>query len=935
MHALFLVLLSLGSLHGWRAEFAQGDWRASLEIAREVLLGDSASADAWAALAFSEAVLDSMTAAGEHAAAALAMDSTSAMAWGSMGRILLPVDLDAAESAFRRSLELDPGLILSSVGLSMVLTSRGETAEASEVLDGAMARDPYWISLWLERIKALEYGQEYAGALVLADSALALWPGSTLLLLEKGWILESIGKLGPAAETYAEVSRLDPEDIEGFIALGLLHESTGDCALALKAYRDAEDRDPDYAWLQGEMGLCLESVGNLEGAIALYTHGIELDPGYAFAMYRLGCIHEDLGSPDEAILWFYRCVEVDPEFVDAWISIGLHHEDAGELDQAEDAYRAILERDPGNSWTWGELGSVLEQMGRVGEAAEAYEQGVAVYPDYVWAWEQRGLLFEEEGDLEGAAAWYLQATRRTEPSPWLLGELGYVLEQLEQPDSARVFYHRAVAMDSSYVFGLMRLAPLEAEAGRIDTALVLWDLFRDAGGDEYVALGETVLLLESSGRPTEADSLEFLLLADYPSAWIDIAYSYFLTDPTKASSLAGRAEASGFPADPLLWTDLAILYGGLEMDERAESCFETASALTPGEPEVWMRWGDFLFERNRDDEAADRYREAVTLDSLSFDGWSRLGEALLFAKRYDEALIALETALEMDPGSQWVLAYLGLAHEQTGDTATALDYYFRSLSASPGYDYTETRIREITDTGFDAEYNRKSGRRLNVSAWVDTRAVNGNLREREYTVGGTISYRYDNLGSQASLDTDYRLLETSEDYESDYTWSSATLSIERKVSEFFSFEASSYWDRQPGTVRPWQISSYFSLGYNRWLADWLWISPTLGLGLVDTHWSSGTASRRTDLMSLYGSLAVWLTADGSPLPDLWLWGDFYSPPEDPGDLLANSLVELTLDVWDPLSFTLGYSVAYTRKPLFSYWEKYDTEVYSRLNVRLL
>jgi tetratricopeptide (TPR) repeat protein len=929
-----LLLSSQGGLEGWRTEYSGGDWQASLDQALLALGEDSTAAESWAALAFSEAVLDSIPAARSHAMTALALDSTSAMAWGAFGRVLLPEDIESAVEAFSRSLELDSGFVLSSVGLAHAYVVQGNSVDASAVLEEALHRDSGWISLWMESIQTLMFEQESDKALQLADSALGLWPDSPLLLIEKGWILESLCKYESAAEAYETAALLDPEDTEALIALGLMYESLCDYGKAMKAYRGAEDRDPAYAWLQGEMALCLESAGNPEGAMAFYIRGIELDPAYAFAMYRLGCLYEDLGNPDEAILWFSRCVESDPTFVDAWISIGLHHEDQGNLAEAEEAYRDALEQDPANSWTWGELGAVLEQMGRTGEAAEAYEQGVTIFPDYIWAWEQRGILYEDEGDLEAAAAWYLQATQRTEPSSWLLGELAYVLEQQEHPDSAMVFYYKAITMDSTYIFGLMRLAPLEAGAGRIDAALTLWERFRQAGGDEYVAMGETVLLLEGLGRQAEADSVDALLLSSYPSAWIDIAYRYFFTDPTTAAELADRAEASGFSGDPLLWTDLAVLYGGLGREEGAEACFDTAISLSPDDADVWMRWGDFLFENDRDDEAAEKYREAVRLDSLSFDGWSRLGESLLFAKRYEEARAALGTALELDPGSQWVLAYMGLVYEQTGDPGTALDYYFQSLSVSPGYDYTETRIREITDTGFDMEWNRKSARMLNISMWADTRAENGNLREREYTVGGTFSYQYDPAGSLVSLETDYSLLETTEDYESDYTWSSATLSLERKFSEFFSMEVSSDWDRQPGTVRPWQISSYFSLGFNRWITDWLWVSPTLGVGLVDTHWSSGIASRRTDIMSLYGSLALWLEAKETLLPELWLWGDFYSPPEDPDGLITNSLVELTFEVWDPLSLTLGYSVAYTRRPLFSYWEKYDTEVYSRLNVRL-
>jgi tetratricopeptide (TPR) repeat protein len=461
----------------------------------------------------------------------------------------------------------------------------------------------------------------------------------------------------------------------------------------------------------------------------------------------------------------------------------------------------------------------------------------------------------------------------------------------------------------------------------------MWDIYIKAGGFESTALCETALIYESTGRDEEADSLNRFIANEYPCAWVDLAWTYSVVNPAISLQLARKAEEESETGDSEFWLQMAGLYAELDKEDETAASYETASVIAPDSINVWLDWGYYLFEKD-DEKAADKYRQATELDSLSFSAWSALGEALLFSDQYDQALVALEKSLELDPGSSWIYAYIGLAYEQMGDSDRAMDYYFQALSISPGYDYAETRIRNITDRGFDPEWNRRQARRFNATVYVDTRVDNGNVRERNYSGGLEVSFEYDARGSEVSLETDYRFIETSKDYKNDYTWTSVSLGLERVLSDHFTVSTSSSWDRQPGTVRPWQISSYLSFAYTKWLNGWLWVSPSLGIGQVNTHWASGLENERTDRTTLYGSVSVWLTKDDSLWPSLWLWGNFYIPPEESENTLMNAFAELSFEMWDPLSLTLGYSVGYERTPAYEYWEKYDTEFYSRLNLRL-
>ncbi|MCD4700394.1 MAG: tetratricopeptide repeat protein [Candidatus Aegiribacteria sp.] len=934
MQYLLFSILAASNLTGWRDGYSSGNWEYAYNQAEIAIADDSTGSDAWAALAFSANVLGYHDEATEFARKAVELDSLSAMAWGALGRSCSD-STEESLSFFQTALEYDSTLILGLVGKAHCLMVQENYSDALEILTSAMRIDSSWISIWLKTSEIYRYQHEFEKALVCVNTALGQWPVNKQLLFEAGWIMELTGKYQAAEMIYRKIADTYPDDTGSLIDLGLLLESQARYGEAVKAYRELGRRNPENYWCLGEIAVCLENAGNTDAARRSYLDGIEVNPDYSFAQYRLGLMAEDNGDIEEAIRWYSECTESDRSFIDAWIAIGLLYEDMGNYTAAETVYRRVLEIDPAYSWTWGELGLVLEQLGEFEEAGEAYENGVAVDSEYLWAWEQRGILFENNGDLEAAAAWYRRAVTETVcPGTWLLGELGFVLEQLGSTDSAAVYYSEAISVDSAYIFGYQRLAPLLAQSGNTEEALALWCSYIEAGGFESTSLCERVLIYERTGRDDEADSLAVLIADDYPYAWIDLAWTYSKVNPEISFQLAVKAEEESVGDDPEFWLLMAGLYAELGEKDEVERSYEVASVIAPDSIDVWLEWGYFLFDEGKDEEAAEMYRQAIELDSLSFSAWSSLGEALLFSDQYDDAMTALERSLELNPGFSWVYAYMGLVHEQKGDSDSAMDYYFQALSVSPGYDYAETRIRGITDRGFDPEWNRREARRFNVTLYVDTRVDNGNVRERKYSTGLEISFEYDTRGSDVSLEMDYRFIETSKDYESDYTWTKITMSLERVLSKHFTVSASSSWDRQPGTVRPCQISSYLSFAYTEWLNDWLWLSPSLGIGQVNTHWASGLENDRTDRITLYGSMSLWINDDESPLPSLWLWGNFYIPPDDPDNTLLNGLAELTFEMWDPLSLTMGYSVGYERTPVYEYWEKYDTEFYSRLNLRL-
>lgn len=930
IHILYLLCV-LSGYDSWYSAYSEGDWQSAREEAEFMIEGDSTSAIALAAMSLS-IFSDGSTAdnATELALLSLEADSSQSLAWTALGMSLLETDPVLAVNALTRAVDLDSLSAIAWEGLGLVMIDSGEYGLAASNIQRSVMSDPSYIPGWLGHAMVLEESGDPQGALTVIEIALSRWPGNTLLLFQKAWIYEDLILPDSALAVYDRILEQDPENFNALKYSGMLYEDTGRLGRAVKSYRELIAVDSTYSWAYGEIAYCYELLNQIDSAEEWYLLGMEIDPSYAWAAYRLGVISRDRDL-SEGLLWFELATQLNPLMSDAWVEMGLVYEDQGDFISAVTCLETALDIFPDDDWTWGELGYLLQELGRNDEAAEAYEQGVRVNPGYLWGWQQRGLLYEILGENEEAISWYRMAIEQNGGSTWLLGELGSLLEATGNRDSAAVCFAAALEVDSCYTYGLHRLARNRRESGHFDEALSFLDRYLECTSDTLTERYERVITLESAGLQGMADSLELVMLERDPDAWLDAAWtSYYMDDEEMARDLGVRHENTGM-SEVFQWITIAELYEVLERDDDSYRCYDTAVGLDSLDVNTWVAWGSMLSSADRFPEAVEKLERAVEIDSTSIDAWSVLGEALLFDDRYVLAEDALQRVMDLDPGSVYAICYFGLIRERSGRPLEALDYYLEALQLYPGYPYAEDRIRAISDPVYDSDWWSRDAGMFNASLWFDISVTSGNTDERNMSAGASLSLDYDTRGSSITLDGGGKLEKVWERETKNTAY--ASMNVEHFLSDALYIEASSTWDRQPITVRPWQISSYIACGYKRWISDWLWVAPEMGVGLVSSRWSLDPD--RTDNPTAYGSLGIWFEKTGSVLPEIWISGSVYFPPGAPDDLIAYGDVEVTFSVWKPLSMSIGYSVDYTRKPPVSTWEKYDTEIYSRIFLNIL
>ncbi|NLP05448.1 tetratricopeptide repeat protein, partial [Candidatus Fermentibacteria bacterium] len=904
---------------GWYTLASSGDWNAAFDLALGAVEADSSRADAWAAAAIAgsrSGGAASWTVL-EWADRAVSLDSSSAMSWTARGVAISLDDPPAAGEAFRRALGRDSVLVAAWDGLGEMFLELGSYDLAIENFQGALSLDSAYVPSLLGLARAWEGSGGLDSALALVESAARDLAGNPFVLLELGRLRDAAGLDSLAIEAYEQAVAVDSTSMEAMRALGLLYESLGRTGHAIKQYRAMIEADSSYAWAYGELAFCYETAGSTDTARVWYQRGLEVSPGYAWAALRLGLMAMDEGDYELAADWLDTAASLDPTMTDAWVHRGLVEEDLGNPEAAAGYFRKALETDPLDTWTWGELGYVLDLSGDPDGAGEAYETAVGLDSSYAWGWEQRGLLFEDQGRTDDAIEWYLRAAETGQPSAWLLGELGMLLEDRGLADSAASMYSRSIAVDSTYAFGTLRLARILEDRERIPEALPLLEKYMSLTGDSTTMLAEMSLLHRRMGLHADADSLMAAALAAAPDAMVDLAWSYFYSgrEETAIETAMAAAEPDSLPVETLL--SIAEVLKASGGTEEAGEIYERAARTAPDDSEVWIGWGLMYSDSGDYGRARELFEEAVRADSTSVDALNYLGESLLFQDMYEEAREVLERALEIEPSSVFAICYLGLIEERRGEPSAALDRYLEALRLEPGYEYAESRIRAVTDPDYDVRWWREDSRRFDASVWVDLSIESGNTEERSFSGGAEASWTYGPRRSEVNAEFSGSLKELGErDLENSAL---ASVSADYFITDVIYAKTSSSWDRQPETVRPWQVSSYASIGYREWITDWLWVSPEVGAGLVRTQWY--LEQKRTDRWTSFLSLGAWLEKEGSLLPSLWIGSNLYMPPEETEDVYAWGNAELTFEAWDRLSLSFGCTLDFTNRPVVETWEK--------------
>ena len=338
-------------------------------------------------------------------------------------------DLPAAETAFKKVLELRPGNDAARVHLGEVLLLQGRAEDARplfEALDGesdfAAAR-----AHGLARVAAAAGNHEQAVAFF--EQVLELQPGAGGV---RNTLAQSLRALGRTTEAQAELARkesgivtfpdLQRERIDGLpqSAGSLLRRGNqallaGDAGKAVDLFRRGKHANPDNLELRLNLALALVRLQKIDEAVNELKEVLAKDPKNAQAHHDLGAAYRAKGLDPQAVAAFETAVQLKPDYTSAHFNLANAYGSANRWAESEASARRVIELEPEHARARYLAAMAQHQQGKSGPAEAELRRLVELDPDQRIYREGLAAILATTRRVDEAVSLILQGAERKMP----------------------------------------------------------------------------------------------------------------------------------------------------------------------------------------------------------------------------------------------------------------------------------------------------------------------------------------------------------------------------------------------------------------------------------------------------------------------------------------------------------------------------------------
>ena len=351
--------------------------------------------------------------------------------------------------------------------LADLMLAKESEAEAAELVDAVLARDPANVDAIVHKVSRLLREQRLDEAIHEARKGLDEAPEDVRLLLLAGSAHEMSGDLGLANDRLAKAVRADDyraKTVETYVRFLLRAERL---TAAETVLAEAVASNPDDADLHALLGFMRVRMKNWSGAQESVRALERLDPERARQLRAAVLIgqerfdegvsllrdlpeeegqraasiaaivqsHVQAGRIEKAQEFLDELIAEDPRNVQALGIRGNLHAAAGELDAAEEKYRAILEIDPGHGGAHSALSRLFALRGDKEASERQLLTGLEVSPDDLVLLTRLAYLREAQGRFDEAIETYEQLYRMVPESLVIANNLASLLSDHRADDA--------------------------------------------------------------------------------------------------------------------------------------------------------------------------------------------------------------------------------------------------------------------------------------------------------------------------------------------------------------------------------------------------------------------------------------------------------------------------------------------------------------------
>lgn len=181
---------------------------------------------------------------------------------------------------------------------------------SAEYWRDVVAREPGNTAARRRLARAYEARGEMLLAVEQLEAARHATPDDVPLIVELAQALTAIRRFDPAERELRRALRLQPENADAHLAMGVISFRRGLYAQAEAELKRALDLDSESAQAYFYRGEALNQLSRVDEALDMLVRSLQLQPSNARAYYVMGILYDKKSQPQEAAAMFRRAREV-------------------------------------------------------------------------------------------------------------------------------------------------------------------------------------------------------------------------------------------------------------------------------------------------------------------------------------------------------------------------------------------------------------------------------------------------------------------------------------------------------------------------------------------------------------------------------------------------------------------------------------------------
>jgi tetratricopeptide (TPR) repeat protein len=286
---------------------------------------------------------------------------------------------DQAIPEFEHALKLKPSLAKTEILRAMSLSEINRYREALPGLEKGFrgSFDPE-----MKRLCGLQLERTYTGLNRDSDAVKVglelnrLYPNDPEVLYHTGKIFGNFAFL-----TMQKLAQVAPASVWRHQAAAEAYESQGSNDAAISEYRQVLSVDPRRPGIHYRMGRTLlarsrqsNAPDDVTAAAKEFEQELEIDPGKSNAAYELGEIHRNAGEFNEAQKFFELAVQYHPDFEEAQLGLAAVLMSVQKPDMALPHLQKAITLNAANEVSWYRLSQVQGMLGHEAEQKKTFAE---------------------------------------------------------------------------------------------------------------------------------------------------------------------------------------------------------------------------------------------------------------------------------------------------------------------------------------------------------------------------------------------------------------------------------------------------------------------------------------------------------------------------------------------------------------------------------